>query len=701
MSASTPHRRTGAALVLGLLVFLATAGLSAGNFHTADEISMYTAAVNVVDRGQWHTNQLGWGQWALRPGEEQGTLNAQDDLYSKKSPLAIALMVPLVALGRLVPAIGPLRAVLLLGPLLTALAAVGVLRLGERLGYGRPAALTAALAFAFTTMALPFSRLAMRELAASLGLLLAVYGWLEADQGRPGRRAELVCGLGAAACVGANAAYLLVLPLFAAALALVRRPASLRALAARLGVFVLPAAGVGALLAAYNLARFGSLLDTGYAFVPGQEGFSSPVWWGAAGLLFSPARGLFWYNPPALLSLAAWPRFHRAHRGLSTLLLALAAGHLLVFGAWWEWWGGYTWGPRFLLPLVPLLMLLALPLFQSVTAPGGRPWARLAVGLVLAAGLAVQLAGSLIDYNRYEIELETAAPVPAGQPLLYHHDPGLVYDLARSPLAVHLHRLGALDWDLAWWPGRPAPRSIPEIAAALRGQARPGDHVLYLAPELLEALLEQPGLPEIYGLPVNVSAADPLARRLFERARRGAERVWLVTWYGPADPGNWVEADLRGRWASLSEAQLDGYRVMLFARPPAADLVPAGETFGPLRLQAQSAHWADGLLVVTLEWQALRAPGQDYTTFVHVLGPDGQLLAGQDRPPQGGYRPTSGWGPGEVITDRFGFALPAGLPPGAQVAVGWYAWPSLERLPASDAQGRRLPGDSLPLPLQP
>lgn len=67
---------------------------------------------------------------------------------------------------------------------------------------------------------------------------------------------------------------------------------------------------------------------------------------------------------------------------------------------------------------------------------------------------------------------------------------------------------------------------------------------------------------------------------------------------------------------------------------------------------------------VTLYWLALRETGQNYKAFVHLLGPDGSVIAQHDGDPVGGFTPTTRWRPGEVIVDRHVFALPTDLPPG-------------------------------------
>ena len=67
---------------------------------------------------------------------------------------------------------------------------------------------------------------------------------------------------------------------------------------------------------------------------------------------------------------------------------------------------------------------------------------------------------------------------------------------------------------------------------------------------------------------------------------------------------------------------------------------------------------------VTLHWLALREIGQNYRAFVHLLGPDGAVIAQHDGDPVGGYTPTTRWRPGEIIADRHIISLPEGLPAG-------------------------------------
>ena len=105
------------------------------------------------------------------------------------------------------------------------------------------------------------------------------------------------------------------------------------------------------------------------------------------------------------------------------------------------------------------------------------------------------------------------------------------------------------------------------------------------------------------------------------------------------------------------------------------------------RLQTPNAA-PGGTVTVSLEWQALRAIGEDYTVFVHLLGPDGLVHGQVDRWPVSGTRATSSWAPGEQIADPYGIQLPADAPPGNyQVEIGLYLLSTGERLPVLNAAG--------------
>ncbi len=82
---------------------------------------------------------------------------------------------------------------------------------------------------------------------------------------------------------------------------------------------------------------------------------------------------------------------------------------------------------------------------------------------------------------------------------------------------------------------------------------------------------------------------------------------------------------------------------------------------------------------VTLAWEAQATPSRPYTLFVHLVGPDGTIWGQQDRL---STVPTDQWRPGERLVDLHTPALDQAAPPGRyRVTLGWYASPSMARLP--------------------
>jgi hypothetical protein len=91
---------------------------------------------------------------------------------------------------------------------------------------------------------------------------------------------------------------------------------------------------------------------------------------------------------------------------------------------------------------------------------------------------------------------------------------------------------------------------------------------------------------------------------------------------------------------------------------------------------------------VSLYWEALRPPDDDYVVFVHLLDTEGQIVAAHDGPPMDGRYATGAWLPGEVVPDVHRLALGPGAPTGVyRLQVGVYQWPSMDRLPVWDGQG--------------
>ena len=182
----------------------------------------------------------------------------------------------------------------------------------------------------------------------------------------------------------------------------------------------------------------------------------------------------------------------------------------------------------------------------------------------------------------------------------------------------------------------------------------------------------------------------------------GAVVYTLVDVPVPPDTGGGsytlVLSSLAGERLPLGTVGVAG-RIRRFTPPPVD--YPARATFGQaITLLGMKDLKREGQDVrFTLVWQVSGPVHRELKRFVHVLGANGRPQAQEDTVPCRGDCPAASWLPGEVLLDEVHIVLPADMPRGSYpLAVGWYDAATLQRLPAYDAAGRRLPNDMLVLP---
>jgi len=147
--------------------------------------------------------------------------------------------------------------------------------------------------------------------------------------------------------------------------------------------------------------------------------------------------------------------------------------------------------------------------------------------------------------------------------------------------------------------------------------------------------------------------------------------------------------------------------------PLSAVLLEVGKLGPPLQDHYRTAdyHLGDTIMLLdariayggstpslALTWQATSTPPEAYTTFVHMLDVQGNLIGQADGPPLSGNYPTDWWSPGEMIVDTRPLALP---PEADRVTIGLYRLSDETRLPIVDGNGQRLPNDEIVLPVKP
>jgi hypothetical protein len=80
----------------------------------------------------------------------------------------------------------------------------------------------------------------------------------------------------------------------------------------------------------------------------------------------------------------------------------------------------------------------------------------------------------------------------------------------------------------------------------------------------------------------------------------------------------------------------------------------------------------------------LRLAKDNYTVFVHAVGPDLVIRGQWDSVPGQGAAPTGGWLPGEIVEDHYEVPIAKDAPPWKyDIFVGMYNPLNGERLPAA------------------
>ncbi|MCB0006617.1 MAG: hypothetical protein KDE04_09180, partial [Anaerolineales bacterium] len=165
------------------------------------------------------------------------------------------------------------------------------------------------------------------------------------------------------------------------------------------------------------------------------------------------------------------------------------------------------------------------------------------------------------------------------------------------------------------------------------------------------------------------------------------------------DPERLVERRLDEAAFKAVDEWYGDVRFVMYAVPPAdlaallqpAPLPPGGALFGEqIRLTAAGVPAAPlragDILPIQLTWSATTPITERYKIFLHLVGPDGQIVAQRDSEPGGGLALTDGWEPGAAVVDNHGIYLPLELPPGQYtLRLGLYALTDPNRrLPLSD-----------------
>lgn len=427
-----------------------------GRITLSDGLSMLAVTDSFVKRGDVSTDQM-WTYFGAK-----SVAAADGEVYSKYGYGTSLLSAPLYALALLVPNSGLMQVTLLAPAIATALTAA-LLYLAARLLKISPlVSVLLALLFGLATPAWVYAKEFWSEPFAALTLFTAFY-FLLCYRDTAATRDALFAGILLGLALTVRTTNILFVPVYLW-YGFIRFDARARLnflskLHRRsLIAFLVPVSLLLVSIFIYNYIRFQNPLTTGYR---ADEDFSNNILLGMYGLLFSPGKGLFVYAPfLAVIPFGVW-QFLKTQRRELALISVLFLGHLLLFAAWYYWWGGTNWAARFLVPTLPFLVLLCAP-FLKLLRESRRNLALaslLSLFVVLVAiSLVNELAGVSVNSLTYRLRVITLSPNP---------DWDSIFLLALSPLLGHWRTLRATNLDVAWMRATPDSQQINFLVLAV------------------------------------------------------------------------------------------------------------------------------------------------------------------------------------------------------------------------------------------
>jgi hypothetical protein len=408
----TPGTAVGALL---FLFFQALYGLtSSGNvFRVPDEFEVYFQVEHFVDAGDISVPQtMAISQRVVKDGQAVGqepvffgTIGRNRKPYAPYGPLVAFLALPHHLIGRAVASLAGVRRTPLPGGLAwlfvvggftmlatataAALAVTGFHRAALAIGADQRDALRLSLLLGGATMLWPYGTSFFSEAFQAAAVIWAAALLLEKKTRSVAIAAALIASAGLTKVTS-----LVFAPAFVVAVLAAREVAASARIKAAVALCVAIAFAAGVHLT-WNAVRFGDPLNFGYDWaetipqLPARAFLASDIPRGLLVLLASPGKSLLLWAPPLVLSTLGIRQFWRMHRAVALGVVVAGTSGLIFFAAYLFPEGGYSHGPRNLVPILPALMLPA-------AAASLRPrWLITVCGVV---GVVMALAAANVSY---------------------------------------------------------------------------------------------------------------------------------------------------------------------------------------------------------------------------------------------------------------------------------------------------------------
>jgi hypothetical protein len=444
---------------IALLFLLLVAGLASlytitysGQIEIADQMQYFDATGSVAQFGDFRLDISMWENMPRSyPRREADPL--RDTIAEPGFILAAA---PLYWLAERLDGVGLVHATYFFNVWISALLCGMMFLYGVELGYRVSIALLGALCLGLLTIVWPYTQTFFREPLMMLLLMacaLSIERFRRASGWRRGAWLALAAGLLVATFFSKDAA-LLALP---GLVCLLLQEAFWRSRWTRavMGIGIAFGFVISLLITSDVLAPLGS----GASVIPLLGPFAIETGYTHTALhtyLFSLGGSIWGTSPIALLALpgAYWLWRENKLRHVCAVLLIIfgfAYGYALLRGS--EWFGGTIWPQRFLLPVLPFVLLLIFPALERIFAPRVRRlWVPVFIALVLYS-LWWQLSGLAFRWESYSRVTYEASEGGLVYWLPGFNDPRYLRPMALLPLwGVDPLNLAWVRTGIAWIP---------------------------------------------------------------------------------------------------------------------------------------------------------------------------------------------------------------------------------------------------------
>ncbi|MBU1869141.1 MAG: hypothetical protein KJ818_01605, partial [Candidatus Omnitrophica bacterium] len=307
-------------------------------------------------------NMLIKHDFSIEPGfirEVLGKVGIDGKFYAFYGVAQSLLAIPFYITGKFISEFFPFStrefvtrlSVVYLNVIITALWVMLIFKFSLLLKFTKKVSLGLCFIFGLATMAWPYTKVFFSESSIGLFLTLALYYLIKYRSSR--KKSDLfLSGAALGFTLMFKLVIVLVLPLCLVYLKLNSKNEGIKKLLIPFLIISFPVFCGLIFVGWYNFCRFGNPFETGYPNLFEPRVFFSGIY----GFLLSPGKSIFIFSPILISSLFVLKDFYNRYKLEALLFAGIFLIFLFVFSFWSGWDGGVCWGPRYMVPSIPLFV---------------------------------------------------------------------------------------------------------------------------------------------------------------------------------------------------------------------------------------------------------------------------------------------------------------------------------------------------------